>query len=149
MDKKRKKISVGFKLINITTEQFAIIPDAFNQSDKNIEMSIGLRFGLDYEKRNIASSVKVVFEQYKKAFIIIEIANHFNIEKKAWNGFDKSEENIMLPRGFATHLVMLTIGTLRGVLHCKTENTEFSSIKLPTINVTEMIKGDVEIEKNM
>ena len=43
------------------------------------------------------------------------------------------------------HLVLLTIGTLRGVLHCKTENTEFEDLKLPTINVNELIPNDIEI----
>ena len=147
MDKKKKKVSIGFQLIKITTEQFAIIPDAFNKNETNIEMSIGLKFGLDNKKRIIASFIKVQFEQNKKAFIVIEVANHFNIEKNAWDGFDKTEKNIIIPKGFASHLVMLTIGTLRGVLHCKMENTEFNTFILPTINVTEMIKNDVEINK--
>ncbi len=147
MDKKKKKVSIGFQLIKITTEQFAIIPDAFNKNETNIEMSIGLKFGLDNKKRIIASFIKVQFEQNKKAFIVIEVANHFNIEKNAWDGFDKTENNIIIPKGFASHLVMLTIGTLRGVLHCKMENTEFNTFILPTINVTEMIKNDVEINK--
>ena len=147
MDEKHKKISIGFQLIKITTEQFAIIPDAFNKNETNIEMSIGLKFGLDKKKRIIASFIKVQFEQNKKAFIVIEVANHFNIEKNAWDGFDKTEKHIIIPKGFASHLVMLTIGTLRGVLHCKIENTEFSTFILPTINVTKMIKNDVEINK--
>ena len=147
MDNKHKKVSIGFQLIKITTEQFAIILDAFNKNDTNIEMSIGLKFGLDNKKRIIASFIKVQFEQNKKAFIVLEVANHFNIEKDAWNSFDKTEKNIIIPKGFASHLVMLTIGTLRGVLHCKTENTEFNNFILPTINVTEIIKNDVEISK--
>ena len=148
MDKKHKKVSIGFQLVKITTEQFAIIPDAFNKNDTNIEMSIGLKFGLDNKKRIIASFIKVQFEQNKKAFIILEVANHFNIEKNTWDSFDKTEKNIIIPKGFASHLVMLTIGTLRGVLHCKMENTEFNNFILPTINVTEMIKSDVEINKH-
>ncbi len=147
MDKKHKKNSIGFQLIKITTEQYAIIPDAFNKNDTNIEMSIGLKFGLDNKKRIIASFIKVQFEQNKKAFIVLEVANHFNIEKNTWDNFDRTEKNITIPKGFASHLVMLTIGTLRGVLHCKTENSEFNNFILPTINVTEMIKSDVEINK--
>jgi hypothetical protein len=143
MDKKNKNGSIGFQLNKITTEQFAIIPDAFNKDNSKIEMSIGLKFGMDKERKIIAPFVKVQFEQRKKAFIIIEIANHFNIEEKAWNSFEKSETGIIIPKGFASHLVMLTIGTLRGALHCKTENTEFNNFILPTINVTELIKDNV------
>ena len=38
---------------------------------------------------------------------------------------------------------MITVGTLRGVLHAKTENTEFNEFFLPTINVTDLIKEDI------
>ena len=38
---------------------------------------------------------------------------------------------------------MLTIGTTRGVLHSKTENTPFNSFLLPTLNVNELVKKDV------
>ena len=147
MDKKQNKVSIGFQLIKITTEQFAIIPDEFDKNETNIEMSIDLKFGLDEKKRIIAPFIKVQFEQNKKTFIVVEVANHFSIEKNAWDSFDRTEKNIIIPKGFASHLVMLTIGTLRGVLHCKLENTEFNSFILPAINVTKMIKSDVEINK--
>jgi len=145
MDKKNINLSIGFQLNKITTEQFAIIPDAFNKENSKIEMSIGLKFGMDKERKIIASFVKVQFEQRKKAFIVIEIANHFIIEEEAWNSFDKSETGIIIPKSFASHLLIITIGTLRGALHCKIENTEFNSFILPTINVSELIKDDIEL----
>ena len=148
MVNKRKNESIGFQLSKITTEQFAIIPDAYNKSNSKIEMSIGLKFGLQKEDKMIASFVALRFEQRKKTFIVIEIANHFKIEEKSWDNFDKSETDITIPKGFASHLVMLSIGTLRGVLHCKTENTEFNNVILPTINVTELLKSDVVLNFN-
>ena len=78
-------------------------------------------------------------------FIIVEIGNHFQIEEIAWNSFCQDAEKIVIPKEFATHLLVLTIGTLRGVLHSKTENTEYNNFVLPTINVTEMINSDVEL----
>lgn len=145
MDKTQKDISIGFQLKKITTEQFAIIDEALDRSNSEINMSIGLKFGLDAENNIIASFVKIQFEQNKVPFIIVEIANHFGIENSAWDNFSKKENVIIIPKGFAAHLVMLTIGTLRGVLHCKTENTEFNQFILPTINVTELILKDVEL----
>lgn len=146
MDKKQKNISIGFQLKKITTEQFAIIPDAYDNTNPKIEMSIGLRFGLDKKNRIIASFVKVQFEQKKIPFIIVELANHFDIEETAWNNFKKTKTGHIIPKGFASHLVMLTIGTLRGTLYCKTENTEFNNLFLPTINITELIKNDIELD---
>ncbi len=145
MDKKQKNISIGFQLMKITTEQFAIIKEAYNKNNSNVKMSIGLKFGLEKKDKIIASFIKVQFEQSKTPFIIIEIANHFNIEETAWNNLEKKDNKIIIPKGFASHLVMLTIGTLRGTLHCKTENTDFNNFILPTINIAELIKDDIEL----
>ena len=55
-------------------------------------------------------------------------------------------KKIVMPNGFINHLTTLTVGTTRGILHSKTENTPFNRFFIPTINVTKQIKGDVEIE---
>ena len=145
MDKLNKEIPINFSLKKITTEQFAILQDAYNVANQDVEMTVSLKFGLDTEKRLIASFVKIQFEQNNNPFIIIEVANHFGINENSWNNFNKTEKGIIAPQGFITHLVMLTAGTLRGVLHCKTENTEFNKFVLPTINIAEIIKGDLEL----
>ena len=44
------------------------------------------------------------------------------------------------------HLSVITVGTARGVLHAKTENTPFNKFVLPTINVTELVKEDVSFD---
>ena len=46
-----------------------------------------------------------------------------------------------------THLIVLTIGTVRGILHAKTEGTKYNSYILPTINVAELIKTDIVFSK--
>ncbi len=145
MDKKKKDKSIGFNLLKITTEQFAIIPNAFNKNNHKVEMSIEVNFGIDKDNKIIASFIKVRFEQDKQAFIVIEVANHYKIEDKAWDGFNKSETGIVIPKGFASHLVMITVGTLRGTLHCKTENTDFNRFVLPAINVIDLVKNDIEL----
>lgn len=144
-DKAKEITQIGFQLNNITTEQFAIIEDAYDKAIDNANMSISLKFGLNKEDKFVASFVKVQFEQNDKAFLVIEVGNHFKINDTSWQDIKSSEDTVLLPRGFAAHLVMLTIGTLRGVLHNKTENTEFNKFILPTINVMELIKSDVEL----
>lgn len=143
--RKHKNISIEFKLRKISTEQFIVFPDAFNKSNSKIEMNIGLKFGLDNENKILISFVKVLFEQKNKAFIVIEVANYFDIEEKTWANLNKTENNLIIPKAFASNLVMFTIGTLRGVLHCKTENSDFKNFIFPEINVAELIKNDVEL----
>jgi len=145
MDPKNSVTSVGFQLKRITTEQFAILPESYDNKNQEISMGIGLNFSVDIENNVVAVFVKVQFEQQKSPFIIVEIANHFYIEEVAWNSFCLDTEKVVIPKGFATHLLVLTIGTIRGVLHGKTENTEFNNFILPTVNATELINSDIEL----
>jgi hypothetical protein len=145
---KKEKIAnnpIGFSLRKISTEQFAVIQEAYLGSGEEIQIGIDLRFGLDTENKGLVAFVKVHFEQDKSPFLIVEVGNHFVIDNTAWESFQKKENGLVLPKGFASHLVMLTIGTLRGVLHSKTENTKFNKFLLPTINVTKLVKSDIEL----
>ncbi|MBS1533966.1 MAG: hypothetical protein JST78_02730 [Bacteroidetes bacterium] len=140
---------ISFGLRSITTEQFAIIESAFDRSNENIELANGLRFGFNLEKRNVFVFLSVNFLQEKSPFIILEIGCFFEIGAQDWDKLYQPDiEEIKLPVGFARHILVLAMGTLRGVLHAKLENTAFNMFLLPTINVTELVKNDVVIKTN-
>ena len=40
---------------------------------------------------------------------------------------------------FIRHLSAISIGTARGILHAKTENTAYNKYFLPTININELV----------
>lgn len=143
------KNKIGFSLNNVTTEQFAIIEEAFN-NENPVELNLGSSFAVDTEKKLISNFFKVQFTQEKSPFLILETGCHFKISPDAWEEFFDKKKNILkLPQGFAGHLVMLNIGTSRGVLHAKTEDTIFNQFLLPTVNVNSLIDKDVvfELEK--
>jgi hypothetical protein len=80
-------------------------------------------------------------------FLIIEIANHFKIHSENYASMVNDEtKTITIPSSFAAHLVLLTIGTTRGVLYSKLENTIFNKFLIPTINLTELITESVVIK---
>jgi len=143
--KKKAVNTVGFKLHRIITEQFAIIKESYDNSNEEVGLSINLQFGLDKENHLIASSVQIQFMQNSKPFLVVQVANQFEVEEQAWKSFIKDDNRLIIPKGFASHLVVLTVGTLRGVLHARTENTQFNKFVLPTINVMNMVKDDVEL----
>lgn len=137
-----KQPSIGFSLLKISTEQFAIIEDGFN--DKGV-ISVGtsLRYGADEKNKLIAVFSSFSFESEKKLFLIIEASCQFKITDDAWENMLEQESKLLrVPQGFLSHLAVLTIGTTRGILHAKTEGTCFNKYVLPTINVTEIIKED-------
>ncbi len=138
-----EKNKIGFALKKITTEQFAIIESAYKEGN-SVDLKAGSDFGINFENNIISVVFATSFIQEKSPFLIIEVRCHFNITTEAWSGFyNESKTELIVPRGFSHHLVMLTIGTTRGVLHSKTENTSFNSFLLPTLNVNELVKKDV------
>lgn len=141
-----KENKVGFGLLKITTEQFAIIESSFIDSEK-IQLGAGIEFGIDNNHKVVACIVRFELMIKNSPFLIIHVRCDFGIEAKAWSEFICNEKNsICFPKGFASHLAILTVGTARGVLHAKTENTKFNEYFLPTINITDFVKEDVSFE---
>ncbi len=138
--------NIGFKLNRINTQQFAIIEDSFDSENDEFSIDTNLGFGVDSNNAAIISVVKIQFEQKQVPFLIIEVSCEFDISPEFWEEFN-GKDTIVMPKGFMAHLAMITVGTTRGVLHTKTENTKFNEYVLPTLNITEMITEDGEFKK--
>ncbi len=139
-------ITVGFGLASIRTEQFALI-DSNYDADKSVEYAINFSSAKVDEEKTLSVLFSVRFEQEEQPFIILDVSCHFKIENDSWENFKiKDEKALLIPRGFITHLCVLTVGTARGVLHTKTEGSNFNGFILPTLNLTEIITEDARIE---
>ncbi len=149
MEKKQTKNAnpqskgVGFSFVDIATKQFAIIAENYKAGNK-ITYSATTDLRLDEEKKIVEVFLEISLKQRKGVFMICQIACYFSIEQDAWDKFSQPDDNvIVLPKHFATHLVVLAIGTIRGILYVKTEDTALNGFVLSTLNVTKMIKKDV------
>lgn len=136
---------ISFKLHAIKTEQFAIIEDTYNESD-SVQLQSNYRFGAVVSEHLVAVMVNYKFKSPKGVFLTIEVSCLFDIKPESWTIIYNAEKSeLILPKAIATHLLILTIGTTRGVLHAKTENTPYNRFILPALNVSESIKEDVVI----
>jgi hypothetical protein len=141
---KRKKKNIGFALIKLNLEQFAIIEDAF-QEEAEVGLETGLRFGFQAQEKRIKCSVHIAFKADDHPFLILAASNEYEVQSGSWDECKvPDEQRLLFPKEFMAHLAMLTVGTARGMLHVKTENTGFNRFFLPTINVSEIIAEDVE-----
>ncbi|RFC54635.1 hypothetical protein [Brumimicrobium aurantiacum] len=132
---------VGFALRKINTEEFATIDtEVVNVND--IQLNINNGFGINEENKLVACYFHLQFELNESPFIILKLNCEFEIDESAWESFVTSKNRIKFKKAFLQHLAVITIGTARGVLHAKTENTLYNKFHLPTINVLEMIKKD-------
>ena len=137
-------VNIGFSLFEIVTDQFALFEENYS-NDGKINLGTNLTFGLNKEQKVFSVSAKFTFEIKKKPFISIQATCFFEINDANWNSFIK-ENKIVFPQPFVSHMAMLTVGTSRGILHSKTENTIFKRYIIPTTNVAEIIADDVWFE---
>ncbi len=135
-----KGYNVPFKLNRIVTVQFAAFPDV-KVDDDQVNLETSLKFAAD-EQQQVRVSVSIRFDSNEKVFLLLEIACDFEIQSEAWESFLKPE-GFIVPKALMSHLAVIAVGTTRGALHAKTENTSFNSFIVPTINVSEMITEDI------
>jgi hypothetical protein len=138
------ELALQFRIANINTLEFAVLEENYNEPEE-VGLSTSLDFGFDENNRVLGVDVKFQFMQDEKAFLILKTRCEFEIEGEAWNSFI-SENTITVPEGFASHLAVITVGTARGVLHEKTNDTSFNHFVIPTINLTALIKEDVVLD---
>lgn len=138
------ELALQFRLANINTLEFAILEENYDDADE-VRLSTSLNFGFDKENHGLGVDLKFQFMQDEKAFLLITVQCGFEIEEKAWDALI-SENTITIPRGFASHLAVITVGTARGVLHEKTNDTPFNDFIIPTVNLTNLIEEDVVLD---
>lgn len=143
---KNKDPQIGFKLQGIKTEQFAIFEENYIPKQKAIVYA-RIQFKLNQQYKRVGVFLSIEFKQEGKIIIKIVVSCHFKLEESSWESFiHKKESKIIIPKGFMTHLVMITTGTTRGVLFAKTELTQFSKFIVPTLNVTKLVPVDASFD---
>ncbi len=142
-----KKIDyIEFRLIRVVTEQFAILEENYTCDDDNAGLGINLKYGIDASNMSITVLADIRIEENNKSFIKLEAGCIFSIQPEKWVQLINDEtKTFVAPKGFIQHLSVIVVGTCRGILHAKTEGTEFNKFFLPTVNVTELIKEDIKI----
>jgi hypothetical protein len=143
-----KNKNIGFSIIQISTEKFADLPGAFNAFEQS-QIQHELTFGLDKEGMRVHVQELARFHNIDNPnpFIIISVSCQFLINQEDWDKIKELETNrIILPRDFGVHLAMLVVGTLRGILHTKTENTIFNQFIFPPIDIMALVPSDVVFE---
>jgi hypothetical protein len=137
---------IGFQLIGIRTEQFAIVEQEFD-TNKPLEIIIDFNVAKDDTRKVVSVLFLSKFLDQDKTIMILECSCHFKIADESWSNFEETGSNVLIiPQGFITHMAVITVGTARGILHSKTEGTKFNGHILPTLNLTETFTTDARID---
>lgn len=131
-------MTIPFRIRQIKTQQFAIFPDLLiNGNDVNIQSEFN--FGVNKELDDIFCITKISYIQDDKLLLTIEVICFFSIREE---GSRQISELGRIEVGFLRYLATIATGTVRGIIHTKTENTALNPIVLPPLNLVEAIKDD-------
>ncbi|MBR3896199.1 MAG: hypothetical protein IKJ42_04160 [Bacteroidaceae bacterium] len=131
-----------FRMFRINVEQFAILVENFPLEKLNIATGLEVKYSLEGKSLAIVMTFNFISEEEK--VMLLKLNCEFQIQEDDWNG-QINDSRIVVPKSFIEYLVVQTVGTARGVLHCKTEGTALNHIILPPMNVSDMINGDMII----
>ena len=138
------KKNISFRLLNIVTEQFATF-EVENVPDNN-DLKSELQFSINPDNRVVACKMNFQFLHANQPIVVLTVVCNFDVEEASWNENVLSAKKITLPKHFLEHLCVITVGTARGVLHTKTENSTFNKFIIPTLNVSNLVEKDVVFE---
>lgn len=136
--------NIGYALKGISTEKF----EAIFEPSGPVEINLAVSIKSNYDKRSIGLNLGIRFRENGNEFLKLESTCHFEISPNDWRGMSEPETgNVTLPKNFLNHLASIAIGTARGILHSKTENTPYNKFFLPLIDVAELGGKDLVVKK--
>jgi len=142
----KDKNIIPFRLIDITTEQFADFKEKYVSKEEELEIELQTDIKISSTQRVVGIFTKFSFKQKGELVLVIESGCHFELAEEYWN--TQTKNNILvLSKNILTHFLVLTVGTCRGILHTKKPKW-LPNILLPTWNVSELINEDLEINLN-
>ena len=129
---------IRFRMVKINVEQFAII--ASGKAIDSLTLNTTLGFKYSTEGRRVACTLDLKFSDSEELAMLLNLNCEFAINNEDWDNQIAAGESIDIPVKLREFLATQTIGTARGILHCKTEGTPYSGVILPPINVVKMME---------
>jgi hypothetical protein len=131
-------MTIPFRIRQIKTQQFAMFPDLLvNGEEVTVESEFG--FGVNNDATDIRCVAKISYIQKDKLLLTTEVHCFFEVSSE---GSQEIAKQHRIEVGFLRYLATISTGTVRGIIHTKTENTVLNTVVLPPINLIEAIKED-------
>ena len=134
---------VRFRMFRISTGQFAILSTDAPQGDVDINTNMELKHTNDGSAIQVHATFS--FNEKEKQVMVLDTTCEFAIHPDDLRSITK-ERQVVIPKELIDYFIAQTVGTARGILHCKTEGTPFNGIIIPPMNVTVMFKDDMVID---
>jgi hypothetical protein len=134
----------SFSLSNIETVQFATFEE--NLHDNNpVQQTVSLDIGYNIQFQSLIILTKVSFEQNSLPFLVLESSCEYKISDVTWISLKREDGSYIIKRKNILQLILVSMLTMRGILHAKTENTPLNKYFLQSFNMTALHNEDYVI----
>lgn len=132
-------------MTDIKVDQFAILKGSPTTDD--FTMRTHIQFGNTPKGNEILCALKIEFVgEADEVFMMLQTTCAFEILSEDWEKMH-DEEKAVIPASLLQYFAMQSIGTARGILHCKTEGTAMAGVIIPSMNVTKIVDKNLTITK--
>ena len=131
-----------FRMTRIGIGQFAILSD--NIPAESVQYAINVGFGYSVDAKSIAVELTFRYENAGEKLMVLSLQCEFQIHEEDW-AKAINDSTLVIHKDVLEYFVSQTIGTARGILHCKTEGTPFNHLILPPVDVANLVKDDLVV----
>ena len=133
---------IPFRIVKITIDNFSIDNDAKVCNDAPLDIESNFSFGVDMKGHVVKCDSEYEFIFDSKTILSLRIGSFFEIELEASNDFYNSKREFVISKDFLRYMATICVGTARGIIIAKSENTPIANVVLPPLNLMEAIKDD-------
>jgi len=140
----KDNIVIPFRLDYMETQEWAVFLENYSKKEDKTVIDFNFSFNVNVETKAVSCILKISLLQDNKVFLVLSVIFIFKIEEKAWNKMI-SKDSITIPEGLKEHFLVLSIGTIRGVLFEKTGYNKMGIDKfiLPTQDIRTQTGSDL------
>lgn len=133
--------TIPYKIGQIKILQFAIFPDKYVNGE-DVQIHTSFSFGHSVALDSIRCTAVFSFLQKEELLLISETQCFFNISPEGIEQLRKEHE---ISVDFLRYMATIATGTVRGIIHAKTEGTVLNTIILPPINLVNLIEKGIPV----
>ncbi|MBD5215508.1 MAG: hypothetical protein HDS78_03180 [Bacteroidales bacterium] len=131
--------NIKYNLRGVSVEQFATL---FEPTSDRVNLNVEIPIKTNYADRAFAVGANIQFLEDDKPFLVAEAMCHYQIEEKCWLELSNDgTTDVVIPAQLMDTLTRIAIGTVRGAICVKTENTPFAKYFMPIIEIGAPGKG--------
>lgn len=134
-----KPIQIEYRLTKIATNRFDIHAD--NLKDGDAEFRTELQFAYSNNPHAVRCRMSINMVQQGTPLMESVVDCHFEINATSIEAL-KQGDNVVIPAAVLIQFASLCYGTMRGIIHTKTEGTPINRFILPPMYFHEVINQD-------